>query len=153
MAKKRTRVDERRALKQYINRYCKAKKRLEALRATETQLRRDARHQGTVDTTGIEARIQRQAEWANQILRETTDMVDQLPEDSVERTILECRHLDCMPWSAIQHTVHLTRTPCYNHYIRALDQLLEISYVRTTLQRHYRDFSAGKNMDAADAGG
>lgn len=153
MAREINRTDKRRALKQYMTRYYKAKKRLEALRATEAQLRREARHQGAVDTMEIEARIQRQTERANRILCETMDIISCLPEDSLERTILEFRHLDCMPWEAIQNTVHLTRTPCYNHYIKALDQLSEIPYVNTTLHRHSKAFSAGKKAEVTSTGG
>ena len=146
------RADERRTLKQYLTRYYKAKKRLEALRTREARLRREIQRQGTGDTSEIEARIQRQAERSARIVAETLDIIDLLPEDSLERTILEYRHLDCMPWETIQKTVHITRTPCYNHYIKGLDLLLEAPETRATLAR-CKAFSGGKNTDFTKPGG
>ena len=57
----------------------------------------------------------------------------EVSSDSTERTILELRHLDCKPWKDIHRAVYLTRSPCFEHYNKGLDQLLTMPEVRRKL--------------------
>lgn len=81
----------------------------------------------------IEAKIQRQTEAAEKSVLEIMELLERLPPDSTERTILELRHIDCKNWADICDTVYLTRTPCAKYYNRGLDALLRMSKVRRTL--------------------
>ena len=78
----------------------------------------------------IEAKIQRQTEAAEKSVLEIMELLERLPPDSTERTILELRHIDCKTWADISRTVYLTRTPCAKYYNRGLDALLGMSEVR-----------------------
>lgn len=142
----RNREDERTALKQYLTRYYRTKKRQAILTQRLRQLRRDLQHPEAGEISEVEARIEKQVKKAERIILEIMDIIDLLPEESTERMILELRHIDCKPWSEIQRTVHLTRTPCFDHYNRALDTLLEAKEVHAALAR-FRAFSCGKNSD------
>ena len=140
------REDERTALKQYLTRYHRSKKRQAILEQRLRQLRRDLHHPEAGEISEVEARIEKQAKRAERIILEIMDIIDLLPEESTERMILELRHIDCKPWSEIRKTVHLTRTPCFDHYNRALDFLLQTKEVQAALAK-YRAFSSGKNAD------
>ncbi len=140
----KNREDERTVLKQYLTRYYRSKKRQAILAERLRQLRRDLHRQSAGDVSEVEARIQKQARKAERIILEIMDVIELLPEESTERMILELRHIDCKSWNEIQRTVHLTRTPCYDHYNRALDTLLEAEEVHAALAK-FRAFSSGKN--------
>ena len=137
---KKSRDDERRrTLKQYLTRYYRAKQRQTILRNRLRRLRRELQSYGTGDLAEIEAQIKRSAEEANRAVLEIMEVLALLPQDSIERTILELRHIDCKPWREIQREVFLTRTPCYDHYNKGLDKLLEAKEVHERLA-HYKAF-------------
>lgn len=142
----KNRADERRTLKQYLTRYYRAKEKQAILQDRLVQLRYELRRHEDIDTSEIEARIQKQAEREKKIVLEIMDILDFLPADTTERMIMELRHIDCKSWIEIQKTVHLTRTPCYDYYNKGLDKLLESEEVHTKLA-HYKAFSNGKNSD------
>ena len=121
----KNREAERITLKLYLTRFYKAKKRQAILTERLRRLCRDFRSHEAADISEVESRIEKQSK-------------------KTERMILELRHLDCKPWSEIQRTVHLTRTPCYDHYNRALDFLLDTQEVQAALSK-FRAFSNGKN--------
>ena len=135
---------ERITLKLYLTRFYKAKKRQAILTERLRRLCRDFRSHEAADISEVESRIEKQSKKTERIILEIMDVIDLLPEESTERMILELRHLDCKPWSEIQRTVHLTRTPCYDHYNRALDFLLDTQEVQAALSK-FRAFSNGKN--------
>ena len=128
----------------YLTRFYKAKKRQAILTERLRRLCRDFRSHEAADISEVESRIEKQSKKTERIILEIMDVIDLLPEESTERMILELRHLDCKPWSEIQRTVHLTRTPCYDHYNRALDFLLDTQEVQAALSK-FRAFSNGKN--------
>ena len=126
----KNREAERITLKLYLTRFYKAKKRQAILTERLRRLCRDFRSHEAADISEVESRIEKQSKKTERIILEIMDVIDLLPEESTERMILELRHLDCKPWSEIQKTVHLTRTPCYDHYNRALDFLLDTQEVQ-----------------------
>ena len=140
----KNREAERITLKLYLTRFYKAKKRQAILTERLRRLCRDFRSHEAADISEVESRIEKQSKKTERIILEIMDVIDLLPEESTERMILELRHLDCKPWSEIQRTVHLTRTPCYDHYTRALDFLLDTQEVQAALSK-FRAFSNGKN--------
>lgn len=61
------------------------------------------------------------------------EVLEFLPQDSVEREIMEMRHIDCKPWNEIMRTIHLSRAPCFRRYSTGLEWLYTYKKVRTTL--------------------
>ena len=75
----------------------------------------------------IEDRIESQkAEMAKTMLN-VMKIMDFLPTDSTERSILEYRHIDCKE-------ANMTRTPCNKHYNAGIDKLLTYKKVQSILQ-------------------
>lgn len=145
----KNRADERRTLKQYLTRYYRSKERQAILQNRLVKLCHDLQRKGNVDPSEIaeiEARINRQAERDGKIILEIMDIIELLPVDSTERTILELRHIDCKPWAEIQKAIHFTRTPCYDYYNKGLDRLLEHPEIHNRLAG-YKTFPNGKNGD------
>ena len=128
MAKtERTQAAERRVLKKYLTRFFRAKEKQKTLQ------QRAAIRADLGEASALEARVQAQAKAAERSALEIMDILDLLPEDATERTILELRHLDCKPWREINRAVYLTASPCFEYYNRGLDTLLSMEQVRKTL--------------------
>ncbi len=129
MAKtERTQASERRVLKKYLTRFFKAKEKQKTLQQRAEAIRADLG-----EASILEARIHAQARAAERSALEIMDILDLLPEDAIERTILELRHLDCKPWREINRTVYLTASPCFEYYNKGLDALLSIEQVQQIL--------------------
>ena len=129
MAKtERTQAAERRVLKKYLTRFFRAKEKQKTLQQRAAAIRADIG-----EASALEARVKAQAKAAERSALEIMDILDLLPEDATERTILELRHLDCKPWRKINRAVYLTASPCFEYYNRGLDTLLSMEQVRKTL--------------------
>lgn len=129
MAKtERTQASERRVLKKYLTRFFRAKEKQKTLQQRAAAIRADLG-----EASALEARVQAQAKAAERSALEIMDILDLLPEDATERTILELRHLDCKPWREINRTVYLTASPCFEYYNKGLDTLLSMEQVRQIL--------------------
>ena len=129
MAKtERTQASERRVLKKYLTRFFRAKEKQKTLQHRAAAIRADLG-----EASALEARVQAQAKAAERSALEIMDILDLLPEDATERTILELRHLDCKPWREINRTVYLTASPCFEYYNKGLDTLLSMEQVRQIL--------------------
>lgn len=134
---KANQADERRLLKSYLARYFRAKEKQAVLQDRLRRLRSELKPPPGAEATGtaseIEARIQRQTALEEKSILEIMDIIELLPSESTERSIMELRHIDCKPWREIHRAVHLTRSPCFAYYNKGLDQLLAIPEVRLTL--------------------
>ena len=53
------------------------------------------------------------------------DLIDLLPKNSIERTVVEMRHIDCKPWDKIAREIYMSRSAVFNYYNAAMDKLLE----------------------------
>lgn len=148
--------EDRRILKRYLSQYYRARKKQTTLRHRLKELQTELRHPGVkapplngiptkrqasngsasliFKISDIEERIQRQIEIEARSVNEIMDILDFLPVDSTERDILEYRHIDCKSWNEIMELVHLTRSPCFEHYNKGLDRLLTYKKVRVTLE-------------------
>lgn len=153
-----TAQNDRLRLKRFLAQYFHAKRRIRNLEKRLAAVRAELRHptlgsppmdgmpHGTSISSGaaaltlreadIEDRLEAQIEARTEAMLAVMDTLALLPEDSMEREILELRHLDCMKFSKITAAVHLTRSPCYEHYNRGLDMLLAIDAVRERLSRY-----------------
>lgn len=159
---------ERYILKRYLSQYYLAKQRQRILEVRLHEIRVEIQHPSISSSHGdglpsgshvssgaaaltfreaeIEDRIQRQKENEAAAILNIMDILDFLPHDSMEKNILELRHIDCMSWNAITRAVHLTRSPCNEYYNRGLDRLLTFKKVHTILA----DFEARTNRAEAD---
>jgi len=164
-------AESRRLLKRFLSQYFRAKEKRAILEDRLKQLQRELKtdpemtppsfsaglfsenKNSTGDTslafqTGdIESRIRSQIEAQKKSVSEIMDILDFLPAESTERDILEHRHIDCKTWSEICSLVHMTKSPCFEHYNRALDKLLTYAKVRATLEA-YEDRLAREARDS-----
>lgn len=162
--------ESRRLLRRYLSQYYRAKEKQAALRKRLAELKADLNDPGvnsppldsapvrqgrhsdgaatlTFKIGEIEDRIQRQIEVQTKSVIDIMDVLDFLPAESTERDILEYRHIDCKSWSEIMNLVHLTRSPCFEHYNKGLDKLLTFKKVRATLSA-YEDRLAREARDS-----
>jgi len=161
-------TESRRILKRYLSQYFRAKEKQSALRSRLADLQEELRHPGvripppdstyqkggsssgaaslTFKIADIEDRIQKQIGIEAKSVSDIMDILDFLPADSLERDILEFRHIDCKPWGEIMSLVHLTRSPCFEYYNKGLDKLLAFKKVRVTLEK----FEARMRRDERD---
>lgn len=151
--------ESRRLLRRYLSQYYRAKEKQAALRKRLKELQDELNHPGVntppLDSAprkdgrtsngaaslifkigDIEDRIQRQIEVEARSVNDIMDILDFLPAESTERDILEYRHIDCKSWNEICDLIHLTRSPCFEHYNKGLDKLLTYKKVRATLEAY-----------------
>ena len=149
--------DRKELLKIYLEQYFRACKGRQILEARLRRMRRDVltppglgTRKEAEDEAGeatsilvrmdeIEKRIKDQSDAMAQIVLEIMAVFDFLKPGSIEREIVEFRHLDCMSWKAIQKQVHLSRTACYNWYSKALDSLLTFEKINRTLDMFQKE--------------
>lgn len=91
----------------------------------------------------VEERIERQREEMARAVLEVMDIIDLLPADSIERAIVEMRHIDQMTWQRIADALPMARSNVAAHYNRALDNLA--GYKR--VQKLVRDFQKARGKD------
>lgn len=138
---------ERDAVKEYLQQYHDAKIKKRILEERRRTLAADLRNPGVtsscrptprpktqVHESGAVSLVYRMAEIEDRIVQQqdamaaavlhVMDMIDLLPPNSMERTIVEMRHIDCKPWEKIAQCVHLSRSRVFDYYNAALDKLL-----------------------------
>lgn len=147
--------EQRSLLKRYLDQYHYARRKKRVLEERLTAIRDDLKHPSISASIGgmpsagnvsngaaslvfkeaeIVDRIRRQTEIAATVIIDVMDMLEFLPADSTEKMILELRHIDCKGWDEITQVVHLTRTPCFEHYRKGLDKLLSFKKVTQILE-------------------
>ena len=82
----------------------------------------------------IEERIVKQQAQVQAAMLAVMEFMDFLPIDSVERSILEYRYIDCMGWKRIYKEICMTKTPCFKYYNQGIDKLINKSEVVQTLK-------------------
>jgi hypothetical protein len=92
----------------------------------------------------INTRIREQMERSSKILTEIMDIIDFLPENSMERSIVERKYIDRQNWNQICREEHISRTPATRCWRKALYRLLEFKKVAQVL-KEYED-AAGKEV-------
>ena len=154
---------EREAVKEYLQQYHDAKAKKQILEERHRTLSADLRDPGvgstyrTMPTSKRQAReggavslVYRIAEGGGRVgppreamakaVLHVMDMIDLLPQNSMERTVVEMRHIDCKPWEKIAQAVHMSRSRVFDYYNAALDTLL--TYKRT--EKLLGDYTAAK---------
>lgn len=155
-------TDERVLLKKYLGQYYSARRRKRQL-----EIRLQTFRQEMVGTKGmqyspvphsqtnsvgdgpasmvirameIEDQIKTQKEEMANAMLNVMKMMDFLPADSMERTVLEYRHIDCLSWKQVCEEVHLSRSTANDYYDKGIDKLLTYKKV----QKMTADFSKDK---------
>lgn len=84
----------------------------------------------------IEDRIMKQQVEVQRAMLAVMEVMDFLPIDSVERSVLEYRHIDCLPWKFIIARMSYSKASCHNYYNAGIDMLLGCNEVQATLQKY-----------------
>lgn len=152
-------TDEAELLNQYLSqyRYCIGKKKsLERRRAEIIQefdsplgaVKMDGMPRGSSSGVGcaaisfrldeIDTRIKEQIETSAKVLTDIMNVIDFLPENSMERSIIESRYIDRYDWNRVCQENHISRTPATKSWRKGLYMLLEFKKVKQIL-KEYKD--------------
>lgn len=86
-------------------------------------------------------RLREQAERAASTLAEIMDIIDLLPENTTERSVIEQKYIDCRRWWEICEEEHLSRTPAMNYWRKGLHDLMQIEEVREIIKNSTKEYS------------
>lgn len=136
---------EREAVKRYLQQYHAAKQKKRILEERRRTLSAELRGPSTApafratpsakpvqpDGAGalvfqiadVEERIEAQQAEMARAVQNVMDLIDLLPLGSMERTVVEMRHIDSKTWEQIAREVYLSRSAVFNYYNTALDRL------------------------------
>lgn len=84
----------------------------------------------------INTRIKDQMDKSTKVLAEIMDIIEFLPENSIERAIIEHRYIDRMKWWQICKEENLSRTPATNYWRKGLYYLLEFKKVQQIIKEY-----------------
>ena len=151
-------MSKKELLKQYLNRYNKAKNRIKELEALQKQLRRDAGcPKSPSDSTSpkvqsnsisggaaefalriveIDERIARQKVQLSTLLSEILDVFDYLPLESDERAVLELRYIQDKREKFICKTRYISRSKYYALCDSAIKKLLKYQRINNNLKKY-----------------
>lgn len=87
----------------------------------------------------IDTQITDQAARAAETLIEMIDIIDLLPEHSVERSIIEHKYIDRMRWWQICTEINMSRTPATNHWKKGLNYLLQFEKVAMIIKENSKN--------------
>ena len=88
---------------------------------------------------GINTRIKEQMDKSVKVLAEIMDVIDVLPENSMERAIIEHRYIDRMNWEPICKVEHISRTPATRYWRKGLYELLEFKKVQQIVAEYEKE--------------
>ena len=136
---------EREAVKRYLQQYHAAKQKKRILEERRRTLSAELRGPSTApaframpsakpvhpDGAGtlvfqiadMEERIEAQQAEMARAVQNVMDLIDLLPIGSMERTVVEMRHIDSRKWERIASEVHMSRSRVIDYYNAALDAL------------------------------
>ena len=136
---------EREAVKRYLQQYHAAKQKKRILGERRRTLSAELRGPSTAPAfratpsaklvhpdgagalvfqiTDVEERIEAQQAEMARAVQNVMDLIDLLPMGSMERTVVEMRHIDSRKWERIASEVHMSRSRVIDYYNAALDAL------------------------------
>ena len=150
-------TDEAEQLSQYLSqyKYCIGRKkslerrRAEILQEFASPLRAvkiDGMPKGSVSGTGcdsvslrldeIDTLIKEQIEASTEVLKDIMNVINLLPKNSLERSIIENRYIDRYDWNRVCRENHISRTPATKSWRKGLYMLLEFEKVRRILREY-----------------
>lgn len=86
----------------------------------------------------INTRIHEQMEKSVKVLADIMDIIEYLPENSIERAIIEHRYIDRLNWEQICKLEHISRTPATRYWRKGLYELLDFKKIQQILQDYER---------------
>lgn len=86
----------------------------------------------------IDTRIKEQMVKAAKVLTEIMDVIGFLPENSIERSIIEKRYIDRKNWVQICRAEHISRTPAIRCWKKGLYELLKFKKIQQIVAE-YKD--------------
>lgn len=151
MEKQQTRDED--VLKWILGQRFRATKKKYALEARRKAIAQE--QDGITEPAGITAmieeiheRLNAQQARVNQAIIRVMDIINYLPEDSLEKEICEYRHIDMMSWGQIEAAVPMSRSQCNNRYNEAIQMLLQNARVKEIAhseRENYEYFIAQKS--------
>jgi len=90
----------------------------------------------------INASIAEQMAQAAKALADIMSVIEFLPDNSMERAIIEAKYIDRLGWTRICETHNLTRTPATRYWRKGLYMLLDFEKVKKIL----KDYEAEENF-------
>lgn len=84
----------------------------------------------------IDTRIKEQMETSMKILVNIMNVVDLLPENSIERAIIENRYIDRYNWDRVCRENHISRTPATKNWRKGLYTLLKFKKVKQIIEEY-----------------
>ena len=87
----------------------------------------------------IEERIEAQKAIADKAMLNVMNVIDYLPVNSIERTILEYRYIDCKSWKEVMREAHMTRNPCNDYKNKAMDELLSFKRIQILIKEYAQE--------------
>lgn len=87
----------------------------------------------------INTRIKEQMDKSVKVLAEIMDVIDFLPENTIERAIIEHRYIDRMKWWQICKEENISRTPATNYWKKGLHDLLEFKKIRQIVEEYQKE--------------
>ena len=123
----------REAVKEYLQQYHMARERRRILERRHDVLARElkAPAPGSAYMTMPASQSAAESEGAVSMVM---DLIDLLPENSMERTGVELRHIDCKKWERICKEVHMSRSRVNVYYNAALDIILSNARAQKLVQ-------------------
>lgn len=83
-----------------------------------------------INTTILQQKVE-----AAKTLIEITNILQLLPQNELERDILEDKYIDCDKWNKICKSVNLSRSAAYQYMKDGINKLLTYQQVKNTLQK------------------
>ena len=84
----------------------------------------------------IETRIDDQRGKNAKAMLNVMDAIEYLPPDSIERSIMELRHIDLKGWVQIEREIYLSRSRCFEYYDQGLEVLLTYPRIKKLLAQY-----------------
>ncbi len=81
----------------------------------------------------INSQIKNQIEKAENMLLDIINIINLLPENSLERAIVENKYIDLYNWNRICQKNHISKSPAIRRWRRGIYMLLEIEEVKKIL--------------------
>ena len=86
----------------------------------------------------MNVRMKKQQVRVDQAILRVMDIIEYLPEDSLEKEICEYRHIDMMSWRQIEIAVPMSRSQCNNRYNEAIRMLLQNARVKRSRTKNVK---------------
>lgn len=165
MKEQTTEQAEREAVKEYLQQYHTAKAQRRILENRHRDLKRELEAPAigstyrTMPTSSakktdgavsvvyriaeVEDRIEQQRQAMAKAVLHVMDLIDLLPAHSVERQVVELRHIDCKDWERISREVHMSRSRLFDYYNAALEIIAENKRAQKLIQGFLQEKTEG----------